>query len=192
MQRSRVGVQIFLVLKQRAQIIDQCSVRILRRQTQVGADRADDFFFISLIVVQRKTELRKSRLCQAFQHHLQRRRFFGHKQHFLTVIQRLSDDICDGLALSGPRRSLHDKTDALPGEADGLLLTGIGIDDLAPPSQRFRSRGVILQSSFLSIRGAFRDLFQRFRVPRDRPDHGIFHNQIRIVTQVMIHADLQK
>ena len=64
----------------------------------------------------------KSHIGQPLDHRVDRCPLFGHEQDSLAVGHHRGDEIGDGLALAGSRRSLEDKRMSGQGGIDGCVL----------------------------------------------------------------------
>ena len=78
-----------------------------------------------------QTEGSQSQLGEPVLHHLQSRHFCGHEQHLLVSVQRRSNNVGNGLGLSGARRPLQHKAFTRHGRHYRIELAGIRLNGLA-------------------------------------------------------------
>ena len=134
--------------------------------------------------MQGEAEIIQTRLTEAPQNHLKRRRLFRDKQDFLPVRQRLGDDIGNGLAFARSRRALHDKTGPQPGKKNRLFLAGVRVDNFMPLFRLSRIEICLFRS--------VRKIRKRLPVTRHCPQDRVTEDSLLVVIEVMVHADLQE
>ena len=81
-----------------------------------------------LVGVELKAEGADADALKPLLHHLQGRRLLGNEEHSPVMAERVRDDVGDGLALAGSRRTVHDEAPPLACHRDGAELRGVRLD----------------------------------------------------------------